>query len=214
MLEKLPELVGHALRDQRAGLDTIAFHLIDVRQGMAALAIQSLAFPDHGRMPTDYTADGPGVSPPLQWTGVPAKAESLVLIVEDVDTPMPQPMVHAIVVDLPGADGALPAGALQSPDHDGTETLKTGRNSLLQSSWLPPDPPPGHGPHRYAFQLFALAGGEPFRETPGRAAVIDVLRERAIASGCLIGVYERGDGSIRIDASGVAVPQPESPVAV
>jgi phosphatidylethanolamine-binding protein (PEBP) family uncharacterized protein len=72
---------------------------------------------------------------------------------------------------------------------------------------LPPDPPPGHGPHRYVFQLFALIAGDDFSETPGRAAVVDALRERAIASGYVIGTYERGDGTIKIDAEAVAVPQ-------
>ena len=79
----------------------------------------------------------------------------MVLIVEDADAPLPQPLVHAIVVDLKPGDGALAERALESPDHAGTG-CRTGRNSYLQTSWLPPDPPPGHGVHRYAFQLFAL----------------------------------------------------------
>ena len=71
MLEKLPEAVGHALRERRAGLDQIAFNLVDLRGGTAAIEVRSVAFPDHGRLLPNYTADGEGVSPPLQWTGVP-----------------------------------------------------------------------------------------------------------------------------------------------
>lgn len=197
MLEKLPDALGHALRGQRAGLDKTAFQLIDLRAGMAAIELKSLAFVDHGPMPAQYTADGPGISPPLQWIGVPQAAASLVLIVEDADAPTPQPLVHAIVVELPPADGALAEGALESADHAGAG-FKTGRNSYLQTSWLPPDPPPGHGLHRYAFQLFALgAQVPPFSGTPGRDEVLEALRDHALASGCLIGTYERPDGSIR-----------------
>jgi phosphatidylethanolamine-binding protein (PEBP) family uncharacterized protein len=76
---------------------------------------------------------------------------------------------------------------------------RTGRNTMLQAAWLPPDPPPGHGVHRYAFQVFALAGGE-FDGTPGRDAVLDAISEHGLASGCLIGTYERPDGSIRAPA--------------
>ncbi|MEP7056916.1 MAG: YbhB/YbcL family Raf kinase inhibitor-like protein [Caldimonas sp.] len=200
MLEKLPDVVGHALRGQRAGLDKIAFRLIDLRAGMGALDLKSLAFIDHGPLPAQYTADGAGISPPLQWIGVPAGAASLVLVVEDADAPMPQPLVHAIVVELPAADGALAEAALESSDNPGAG-FKTGRNSYLQASWLPPDPPPGHGVHRFAFQLFALGAAVVFSETPGRDEVLEALREHAIASGCMIGTYERPDGSIKESAA-------------
>ena len=196
MLEKLPDALGHALRGQRAGLDKIAFQSLDLRGGIAAIEVKSLAFADHAPMPEQYTADGSGVSPPLQWVGVPAAATSLLLLVEDADSPTPHPFVHAIVVGLPPEDGALAEGALESPDHPGAG-YRTGRNSYLQTGWLPPDPPPGHGVHRYAFELFALAAAPDFSDAPGRDEVLDVLREHAIASGCLIGTYERPDGTIR-----------------
>ena len=212
MLEKLPDAVGHALRNQRAGLDKIAFNQVDLRNGMAAIEVRSLAFADHAPIPERYTADGEAVSPPLQWTGVPPAAASLVLIVEDADAPTPQPLVHAIVVDLEPHDGSLAEGALKSPNHDG-EGLKTGRNSYLQRSWLPPDPPPGHGQHRYAFQLFALTEGDDFSNTPGRDELLEALRGRALASGCLIGTYERPDGSVKVGAAKAAeVVKPVQPV--
>src|SRR6185436_14603630 len=147
MLEKLPDVVGHALRGQRAGLDKTAFQAVDLRAGMAAISVASLAFADHAPIPERYTADGAGLSPPLQWSGVPSNAASLVLIVEDADAPTPQPLVHAIVVGLDGADGALAEAALPGADNEGSG-LHVGRNSYLQAAWLPPDPPPGHGVHR------------------------------------------------------------------
>ena len=104
------------------------------------------------------------------------------------------------MVDLPAAATALAEGAIASPDHEGT-ALETGRNSYLQSAWLPPDPPPGHGVHRYLFQVFALGPGAKFSSTPGRDEVHQVLREHALASGCLIGTYERPDTSIATPAS-------------
>jgi len=205
VLEKLPDAVGHALRGQRAGLDKTAFQAVDLRAGMAALVVSSLAFADHAPIPERYTADGAGLSPPLQWTGVPADAASLALIVEDADAPTPQPLVHAIVVELDGADGALAEGALPSVDNDGSG-LHVGRNSYLQAAWLPPDPPPGHGVHRYAFQLFALTAGATFEGTPGRDALLAAIKEHGLASGCLIGTYERPDGSIKAPAEEPAAP--------
>jgi Raf kinase inhibitor-like YbhB/YbcL family protein len=212
MLEKLPDAIGHALREQRAGLDKTAFNAVDLRQGMAAITVSSLAFVDHAPIPERYTADGAGLSPPLQWTGVPPGAASVVLIVEDADAPTPQPLVHAIVVGLDGEDGSLAEGALPSGDHEGIG-LHLGRNSFLQASWLPPDPPPGHGTHRYAFQLFALEAAPSFEGSPGREALLDAIREHGLASGCLIGTYERPDTSIAVgDGEAVAI-APQGPVA-
>ena len=206
MLEKLPDVLGHALRNQRAGLDAIAFNRIDLRQGTSAIAVSSLAFVDHAPIPALYTADGEGRSPPLQWSGLPAETGTVVLIVEDADAPTPKPLVHAIVVDLPPGDGAMAEAALSdeadapSADRDGagTDEPRTGRNSYLQSSWLPPDPPPGHGVHRYAFQVFALKPGAVFSENPGREEVLEIVESHGIASGLLIGTYER-DHTVHVD---------------
>jgi len=204
MLEKLPDALGHALRGQRAGLDKTAFQAVDLRQGMASIVVASLAFADHAPIPERYTEDGEGVSPPLHWSGVPKGAGSLVLIVEDADAPTPQPLVHAIVVGLPADDGALAEAALPSADHDGAG-LKIGRNSYLRAGWLPPDPPPGHGVHRYCFQVFALEAGATFDASPGREAVLEAIRDHGVASGCLIGTYERPDTSIT-ERSSLAAP--------
>jgi len=212
MLENLPDFVGHALRDQRAGLDQVAYHRLPLRAGQGVIAVASLAFVDHGPLPELYTADGQGRSPPLQWTGVPAAATSVVLLVEDADSPTPHPLVHAIAVGLAPQDGSLRAGALDGGDDaaDGApDESQLGRNSYLQHGWLPPDPPPGHGPHRYAFQVFALGGDAPPPDSPGRDTLLTLLEARAIASGLLIGTYERHDTTV--DAGASAIPQGAAP---
>lgn len=200
MLEKLPDVIGHALHGVRAGLDEIVFNTLGMREGTASIDVTSAAFVDHGPLPSRCTADAPdgeGVSPPLRWTGLPAGTASLLLIVEDADSPTPNPLVHAIVVDLPLTDGLLVEASIPSPGNEGMG-LHIGRNSALQAAWLPPDPPPGHGVHRYAFQLFALGQVPDFSESPGRDEVVEALRAHAIASGLLIGTHERPDGSILI----------------
>lgn len=204
MLEKLPDAVGHALRDRRAGLDHVVFNRVSLAVGTGQIAIRSLAFADHAPVPMRFTADGEGLSPPLEWSGVPVSAAALVLIVEDADSPTPQPLVHAIVADLPPQDGLLAEGAIDRASPE-AEAVTLGRHSFLGVGWLPPDPPPGHGVHRYAFQVFALSEGPAFDGTPGRDAVVAVLEKRAIASGLLIGTYERPDASIRVDEPDASV---------
>jgi Raf kinase inhibitor-like YbhB/YbcL family protein len=196
MLEKLPPALGHLLEGQRAGLDKIVLHSLDLREGTGRLEVTSPAFADHAAIPARYTADGEGISPPLEWSGIPDAATSLALIVEDADSPTPSPLVHAIAVDIDRKRKQLLEGELHATDDGRNTTLVLGKNSSLTQAWLPPDPPPGHGPHRYVFQLFALVDGrdrtdDSFSDAPGRNELIDVLKDRAIASGWLIGIYSR-----------------------
>ena len=66
-----------------------------------------------------------------------------------------------------------------------------GKNSLLGLGWLPPDPPRGHGPHRYAFQIFALDLVPDLDEGAGRGALVTALKGHVLAKGLLVGIYER-----------------------
>ena len=147
MLEKLPDSVGHALQGRRAGLEKILFNTLDLREGTARLELSSLAFADHGPIPARFTADGDGVSPPLQWRNVPAHATTLALIVEDADSPTGEPLVHAIAVDIDARSDGLAEGEITTAGKSTHANL--GRNSFLKQGWLPPDPPPAHGLHAY-----------------------------------------------------------------
>jgi Raf kinase inhibitor-like YbhB/YbcL family protein len=200
MLEKLPESVGIALINQRAGMENVVYNELHRQRATTRMELGSKSFVFNGKLPVRFTADGSGVSPPLHWGDAPAGTGSIALIVEDADSPTPHPLVHAIVVDLQ-VDGELPEGALDSKDHRGVG-LATGQNSFLRHAWLPPDPPPGHGQHRYVFQVFALPAGVSFDAAPGRSAFIEVVVQHAIGVGCLIGTYER-EQEVKIDEAAV-----------
>lgn len=190
MLQNVPAGVGRALQGVRNDADSLVS--ADPAFGAVPDVIQltSPAFAQGGAIPATYTEDGARISPPLEWIGVPPEAESLVLLIEDQDSPTPRPLVHAILADMPPTDGVLAEGALPSPGHEG-EDLGMGRNSFLQRGYLPPDPPRGHGPHRYAFQMFALDTVPEFRSVPGRSALVEALHGHVIARGMLVGTYER-----------------------
>jgi Raf kinase inhibitor-like YbhB/YbcL family protein len=189
MLEKLPEAVGHALRRRRAGVERTMFHSAPRLLEADQVTMSSSAFVDGGRIPEKFTADGGELSPPLSWGDIPHFAASLAVIVEDADSPTSAPLVHAILVDIDPRTRGLGEGAL---DAGGDRSSgKPGRNSYLRAGWLPPDPPPGHGEHRYLFQLFALGAGTSFSGLPGRRELARQVRARAVGSGVLVGTYER-----------------------
>lgn len=181
MLENVPKDLGEAMKSARAGTDKLMINVIDAPM---TIHIESGAFGDVRPIPRRYTADGEGLSPELSWRAVPAQARCVALIVEDPDAPMPQPLVHAIAPLLP-REGTLAAGELSG---DG---IKTGRNSYLKHGYLAPDPPTGHGPHRYVFEMFALSEAPRDVESMGRSEFVDWVRGHVLAKGCLVGTYER-----------------------
>ena len=193
MLEHIPHWLGKALSGLRAGADKLAI-VQPLLGSFEVLHLASPAFANGARLPERFTADGAGVSPPLFWTGVPKGAARLALIVEDPDAPTPQPLVHAVVWDLPGIDGQLLEGAIRA-DGAGSGDGDVGRNSFFSEGWLPPDPPTGHGEHNYAFQLFALAEGPDVGDTPGRGALLAAMEGKVLAAGLLTGTYSRGEAA-------------------
>ena len=66
-----------------------------------------------------------------------------------------------------------------------------GRNSYFLRTYLPMDSIPGHGPHHYAFQLFALDAALSFPHPPGRSALLRAMRGHVLATGLLMGIYQR-----------------------
>ena len=82
--------------------------------GGSPLALRSPAFAPGQPLPMRFTCEAEGVSPPLQWSGVPEGTRSLALIVEDPDAPDPaapqRVFVHWVLYDLPPGSDGLPEG--------------------------------------------------------------------------------------------------------
>lgn len=191
MLEHLPSWLGKAMSGWRAGVESLAIARAELAPP-SAMRLNSPAFGDMARLAERFTADGVGVSPPLVWGDPPEGTAMLALLVEDADAPTPQPLVHAIVWNLPPMAGDLAEGAIVADGAGAPGAGDVGRNSYLGEGWLPPDPPRGHGEHRYVFQLFALdavvdIGGD----TPGRSAMIEAMAGHVLAAGVLTGTYSR-----------------------
>ena len=190
MLEKLPHVIGQVLKGKGPGLDKTVYYGESIDGAPESITVTSAAFADGAAIPARFTEDGEKISPPVAWQGVPRDAASLVLVIEDADSPTPAPIVHALVFDLPPIDGELAEGALKSPGGEG-EVHALGKNTFLKKGYLPPDPPPGGGAHRYLFQVYALDQVHHLSEGAGRSAVKDALQGHVLARGCMLGTYER-----------------------
>lgn len=193
MLAGLIRPVGEALRNVRPGMIALASQKLSGWLPFS-VRVSSPAFGEGQPMPVRCTGDGEGLCPPIRWEtdSLPDRTRSLVLLCEDADVPSFRPLVHLIVHGIRPELGELREGEVPFRLVGRAERgFMCGRNSLARPGWTAPNPPPGHGPHRYAFQLFALDKEPEFRYPPGRSLLIQTIRPYLIGQGRLIGTYER-----------------------
>ena len=120
--------------------------------------------------------------------------ESLLLVVEDPDAPKPMPFVHLIMYDIPPQTTSLPEGTIingQLSEQSYDLGLKLGTNTLFKPEYMAPSPPPGHGPHRYHFQLIALDLELSYSQAPTLIEIKADIEHHVLAFGELVGIYER-----------------------
>jgi phosphatidylethanolamine-binding protein (PEBP) family uncharacterized protein len=151
------------------------------------ITVTSTAFGDGAAMPMASAGKGVGdnVSPELRWTGLPAQTRQVVLIIDDVDVPLPRPLLHTVAVIEPGVQG-VETGALQP----GTTGMRFIPGGLGHRGYAGPRPIPGHGPHHYRFHVLALDEPVPDHVATARALLRQMARH-VLARGVLTGTYER-----------------------
>jgi Raf kinase inhibitor-like YbhB/YbcL family protein len=152
------------------------------------LNLTSPAFGHNGSIPPRHTCDDADRSPPLAWTGVPAGARSLVLIVDDPDAPDPaapkMTWVHWILYNLPAQDGSLAEAAATLPV--GT---REGLNDWKRTGYGGPCPPIGR--HRYFHKLYALDTVLPDLRHPTKPQLEKAMQGHILAQAELIGTYKK-----------------------
>ena len=60
-------------------------------QANESLKLSSPAFVDNGTLPVQFTCEGEGISPPLNWSGVPDGTQSFVVIMDHLPNQRPAP---------------------------------------------------------------------------------------------------------------------------
>jgi Raf kinase inhibitor-like YbhB/YbcL family protein len=187
-------VLGKLLKNRRAGQGGLAWNSPNLA-GADSLALSSPDFENEATIPVVHTAKrvgGKDLSPTLTWSPGPEGTEQLLLVIEDPDAPTGSPFVHCVALLEPSLT-SLPPGALDARNPAaGVRVLRSG----MGRGYRGPGPIKGHGPHRYVFQLFALA--KPV--TAGRnGAALDSAGPRdvlatagdVLARGRLDGSYER-----------------------
>ncbi|WP_169593931.1 YbhB/YbcL family Raf kinase inhibitor-like protein [Antrihabitans stalactiti] len=184
-------IFGRLLRPVRAGVGRTAWHHRATNQAPECITVTSAAFLEGAPIPRRYAGHdvGDNISPPLRWSGAPDNTTELILVVEDPDAPLPRPVVHGLFFAISAAGrGELREGELSAADGP----ARVGLGSFKRRGYSGPRPVPGHGPHRYIFQLFALDRPSGLGEHATLAEAMAAIEGLVIGRGRLIGTYERG----------------------
>lgn len=123
--------------------------------------LRSPDFPDNGTLPkanvhSAMGAGGDNLSPAFTWEGAPPGTKSFALMCHDPDAPTGSGWWHWVVYDIPASATSLARGAGSAAGDKLPPGTKQGRTDFGTHEYGGAAPPPGHGPHRYVFTLYAL----------------------------------------------------------
>jgi phosphatidylethanolamine-binding protein (PEBP) family uncharacterized protein len=122
--------------------------------------LRSSAVAHSGLLPVEFTGDGAGATPPLEWTGAPAGTKSFAVIMDHLD-PEGRAKWYWVLYDIPANVLSLPKNA------QGVGTL--GNNSVNGRTGYAPPHSKGPGAKTYNLTAYALSG--PVPHTGAAAAV-------------------------------------------
>lgn len=150
------------------------------------ITVRSPAFGEGGRIPPDFTCDGADMSPPIEWSGVPAGSKSLALIAEDPDAPAGN-WTHWLIFDLSPDLTQLPAGI--SSGEKLSMNGSQGRTDFGKTIYRGPCPPDGE--HRYFFKVYALDARLGLKPGASKQELSQAMQGHILAEGVLMGKYDR-----------------------
>lgn len=144
------------------------------------MELTSPAFGDGEPIPEKYGYTEKDVNPPLEISGVPDGATSLVLVMDDPDAREPAGKVwdHWVVWNIPADTQEIPEGY-----GGGVQ----GQNDYGGTGYGGPNPP--DRTHTYVFKLYAVDGELDLGEDAGKDEVLDAIRDRVMKEAELQGTY-------------------------
>ena len=150
-------------------------------QDPTQLEVSSPAFNANAPIPAEYTCDGAGTAPALNWTTPPAGTRTVALLAEDTDGPNGV-VTHWLVTNINprtthlAKGGATPNGAFAANNDKG------------KPGYMGPCPSDGTT-HHYHFHVYAL--DTIVKANIARSAFESAIQGHVLAQGELVGTFEK-----------------------
>ena len=177
-------------------LASMAFE-VGAQDAPETISVTSSAFDHHGMVPESNSAYGENMSIDLTWADLPEGTQQLALICDDPKVVeigmMEQPFVHWVMYNIPASASGLPAGLPSDAtlEMEGLEGAVNGLNGLGRPGYFGPRPPANGQLHAYHFRVYAIDDALNLEPGLGKAELLDAMNGHILATGMLMGHYER-----------------------
>ena len=153
-----------------------------VTQGENKMKLTSSAFENNQFIPAKYTCDGQNINPSLSINDVPEGTQSLVLIVDDPDSPSGT-FTHWLIWNISPQTAEITEGNIPSEAAQGKNDFgKVGFGG----------PCPSSGTHHYQFKLYALDTTLDLASSVTKSDIEKAMQGHILDQTLLNGLYKRG----------------------
>jgi len=160
---------------------------IENMDGVREMELTTTAFSQGKSIPEKHTCDGDNVSPALSFGEVPAKAQTLAIIMDDPDAPN-KTYVHWVLWGIPGDSKGIEGGI--TDEKNPADGIFQGTMSGNKIGYRGPCPPEGQE-HRYFFKLYALDTRLDLDSETTKENLLDAMEDHIIGYAELMGRYKR-----------------------
>jgi len=147
------------------------------------MQITSSAFQNSATLPAKYTCDGDNINPPLEISGTPENAKSLVLIVDDPDAPAGT-WTHWTVWNIDPKTAEISENSVPTNSVEGT-------TSYNEKGYGSPCPPKNTGNHRYVFKIYAIDKMLNLQTSIKAEELYKTIENSILDKAEMVGVYSR-----------------------
>ena len=182
-------MLDNEVQDTAQATSGLAKSMVEASGG--PIEVISTAFDNGQPIPETYAAEKQNISPPINWGKGPEGTKSYVLIVDDPDVKQNPPFTHWVLYNLPADATRLDEAVPGTPRLSKPDGAFQGPNDRGSIGWYGMRPPAGDPAHSYHFQVFALDRMLDLPHGASRAQVIDAMKGHVLATGELVGTYQR-----------------------
>ena len=168
-------------------LTSFCLQAADVKpKASPGFVLRSPVVANGGALPREFTGDGDGVSPPLEWSGVPAGTKSFALIMHHFPHEGEAAKWYWTVYNIPAETKSLAKA---------TKGIGVfGSNCINRSQGYAPPHSKGPGVKTYTLTLYALSSAPDLKFSPAqvnRDVLLAAMKDRTLGSAELSFTYDR-----------------------